>query len=163
MSLPTTIFAIQDRSGTVAQLSTGGSENPVEVQDTGVYNGLSWNGTALALDFTVCQVNDPYNFCISTVTPTGAPGNVMQSGWPHTGTIDWLSGANVGESPSTEVVCDKFGERLLHRRVLFPILSVARLRFPGVAPRQYRGAPSSRRPTISISGIGLRASSSCSS
>ena len=104
MSLPTTIFAIQDRSGTVAQVTTEGSENPVEVQDTGVYNGLSWNGTALALDFTVCQVNDPYNFCISTVTPTGAPGNVMQSGWPHTGTIDWLSGANVGESPSTEVV-----------------------------------------------------------
>ena len=98
------IFAIQDRSGTVAQLSTGGSENPVEVQDTGVYNGLSWNGTALALDFTVCQVNDPFNFCISTVTPTGVPGNVLQSGWPHKGTIDWLSGANVGESPATEVI-----------------------------------------------------------
>ena len=97
------IFAIQDRSGTVAALQTNGSENPVEVQDTGVYNGLSWNGTALALDFTVCQVNDQYNFCISTVTPTGAPGNVLQSGWPSTGTIEWITGANVGESPATAV------------------------------------------------------------
>jgi hypothetical protein len=98
------LFAVQDRSGTVAQLTTGGTENPVEVNDTGMYNGLNWNGTAVSLAFTVCQVNDPYNFCISTVTPTGAPGAVLQSGWPKTGTLDWLSGANVGESPATEVV-----------------------------------------------------------
>lgn len=98
------IFCLQDRSGTVAALQTGGSQNPVEINDIGVYKGLSWNGATVALDFTVCQINDPYNFCISTITPTGAPGNVMQSGWPQTGTIDWLSGANVGESPVTEVI-----------------------------------------------------------
>jgi len=97
------IFAVQDRSGTVAQLTTGGTQNPVEVNDTGTYIGFSWDGKELSLDFTVCQVNDPYNFCISTVTPTGAPGNVLQSAWPKTGTIDWLSSANVGASPATEV------------------------------------------------------------
>lgn len=97
-------FAIQDRSGTVAQLTTEGTANPVEVNDTGIYNGLSWNGSPVSFDFTVCQVNDPFNFCISTVTPTGAPGNVLQSGWPKTGTIEWLSGANVNASPATEVV-----------------------------------------------------------
>ncbi len=99
-----TIFALQDRSGTVAQLTTEGSNNPVEVNDTGLYTGLSWNGKIVSFDFTVCQVNDPFNFCISTITPTGAPGNVLQSGWPQAGTIDWLSGANVGQSPTTEVV-----------------------------------------------------------
>ena len=59
-----TIFALQDRSGTVAQLTTEGSANPVEVNDTGVYTGLNWNGKIVSFDFTVCQVNDEYNFCI---------------------------------------------------------------------------------------------------
>ena len=156
------IFAIQDRSGTVAALQTNGSENPVEVQDTGDSNGLSWNGTALALDFTVCQVNDPFNFCISTVTPTGAPGNVMQSGWPHTGTIDWLSGANVGESPSTEVVAtssaNAYSPPSSFSNTVSRAATLSRSR-PSTISRR----PLSRRPTISISGIGLRASSSCSS
>lgn len=97
------IFAVQDRSGTVVQLTTNGSNNPVEVNDTGAYTGNNWDGVSITLDFTVCQVNDQYNFCISTVTPSGAPGNVLQSGWPKTGTIDWLSGANTGESPAVEV------------------------------------------------------------
>ena len=98
------LFAVQDRSGTVAQLTTAaGAQNPVEVNDTGTYNGNSWDGKPRSLEFTVCQVNDPYNFCISTVTPDGAPGTVLQSGWPSSGTIDWLTGANVGASPPTEV------------------------------------------------------------
>lgn len=97
------IFAVQDRSGTVAQLTTDGSENPVEINDTGTYTGLSYDGKSVSLAFTVCQVNDPLNFCISSVTPTGAPGSFMQSNWPQTGTVDWLTGANIGGSPATSV------------------------------------------------------------
>jgi hypothetical protein len=100
----TYIFAVQDRTGTVAQLTTEGTENPVEVGDTGVYNGRDWNGQEQALDFTVGAVNDPYNFCITTMTPTGGPGNFLASAWPADGFITWLTGANISESPAETVV-----------------------------------------------------------
>jgi hypothetical protein len=98
------IFAVQDRTGTVAQLTTDGTVAPVEVNDTGVYTGLNWNGKSVSLDFTVVAVNDPYNFCISTILPSGAAGNVLQSGWPDKGTIQWVTGGNIAESPTETVI-----------------------------------------------------------
>ena len=98
------LFAVQDRSGTVAQLTTDGTVAPVEVNDTGVYTGLSWNGASISLDFTVTAVNDPYNFCISTILPSGAAGNVLNSAWPDKGTIQWVTGGNIAESPTETTV-----------------------------------------------------------
>ena len=98
------IFAVQDRSGTVAQLTTEGTVNPVEVNDTGVYTGLNWNGTEVSLDFTVSAVNDGFNFCISIVLPSGAAGDVLNSSWPEKGTVQWVTGGNVDASPLETVV-----------------------------------------------------------
>lgn len=102
--MSTTIFSVQDRSGTAAQLTTDGTSNPVEVGDTGVYNGLNWEGNEVALNFTVGAVLDANNFCITTITPTGAPGDFLQSAWPKDGYVTWLTGANTVESPSETVI-----------------------------------------------------------
>ena len=98
------IFAVQDRTGTVAQLTTGspGPENPVAVFDTGEYTGWDWEGDPKTFEFTVTAVNDSENFCISTLTATGAPGNVLASGWPKSGYVTWLSGANALSSPADD-------------------------------------------------------------
>jgi hypothetical protein len=98
------IFAVQDRSGTVAQLTTDDTVSPVEVNDIGVYTGLSWNGTLVSRDFTVVAVNDDYNFCISTVLPSGAAGNILNSAWPEKGTIQWVTGGNIAASPTETIV-----------------------------------------------------------
>lgn len=98
------IFAVQDRSGTVAQLTTDGTVAPVEINDTGVYTGLSWNGESVSRDFTVAAVNDDYNFCISTVLPSGAAGDVLNSAWPEKGTVQWVTGGNIATSPTETVV-----------------------------------------------------------
>ena len=53
------IFTVQDRTGTVAQLSpsASGPESPVEVGDMGVYVGVqSWSGRTVSLPFTVNQL-----------------------------------------------------------------------------------------------------------
>src|ERR1035437_10240747 len=102
------IFTVQDRTGTVAQLSpvsSPGSENPVEVGDTGIYVGSqSWSGRTVSLPFTVNQLveNSPnYDFGITTAQPpillTGegsGPGSVLSSAWPDSGVVTWTSGAN---------------------------------------------------------------------
>jgi hypothetical protein len=98
------IFAVQDRTGTVAQLTIENPNSQIAPGDTGVYNGLDFNGQEVALDFTVGAVNDPNNFCITTMLPSGAPGAFIQSQWPKEGFITWLTGENVNDSPNETVV-----------------------------------------------------------
>jgi len=104
------LFCVQDRTGTVAQLSpvsSPGPENPVEIGDTGTYSGVqSWSGRTVSLAFTVNQLveNSPNgDFGITTAKPpillTGegsGPGSVLNSSWPDSGVITWTSGANEG-------------------------------------------------------------------
>lgn len=104
------IFAVQDRTGTVAQfspVSSPGPENPVEVGDTGTYSGTqSWSGKPVSIAFTVNQLvenNLNNDFCVTTaagpilVNGEGSgPGTTALSGWPESGTITWSSGANEG-------------------------------------------------------------------
>lgn len=99
------IFAVQDRTGTVAQLTLDTHPpDVVEIGDTGVYTGVQpWTGTAVSFAFAVAAVNDPTNIVISTQNGDH-PGNVMQSGWPPDGVILWLTGANVDASPLTAVI-----------------------------------------------------------
>jgi len=99
------IFSIQDRTGTVAQLSINASPgSPVEVNDTGIYSGVQpWSGQNVSFAFTVSQVLDDNDFSITTALPGGAgPGLVLQSGWPPTGSIKWLTGANAVPSPGDD-------------------------------------------------------------
>lgn len=100
----TPIFAVQDRTGTVAQLTTDGTSGHVTPGDTGVYNGNDWNGRPVHLDFTVGAVNDADNFCVTTMTPAGGPGNFISAQWPEQGFITWLTGENTIESPDETVV-----------------------------------------------------------
>ena len=102
------IFTVQDRTGTVAQLSpvsSPGSENPIEVGDTGVYVGVqSWSGRTAALPFTVNQlVENSGNGDFGITTAVGpirldgegsGPGAFLNSAWPESGTVTWTSGAN---------------------------------------------------------------------
>jgi hypothetical protein len=102
-----TIFSVQDRTGTVAQLTINASPGmPVDVGDTGIYTGTQpWSGNTVSFPFSVCQVNDAENFSITTALPDNAgPGNVLQSGWPPTGTIKWLTGDNAVPSPGDDSV-----------------------------------------------------------
>lgn len=97
------IFVVQDRTGTVAQLSLAEAPiHPIAINDTGVYVGIQpWNGQAVSLAFTVGQVFDSTDFGITTALPFGAgPGAVLQSGWPPTGDIEWLTGSNAKLSPT---------------------------------------------------------------
>ena len=104
MTVSNQVFAVQDRTGTVTQLTTSEpTPSDINVGDTGNYAGVQpWNGNEVSLAFTVCQVNDNNNiFCITTALPNNAgPGEVMQSGWPPTGTVTWLTGDNA-TSPNT--------------------------------------------------------------
>ena len=104
------IFTVQDRTGSVVQLtpvSSPGSENPVEVGDTGIYSGLqSWSGTTVSQPFTVNQLvenNENGDFGITTaVGPINllgegsGPGTTLKSAWPDQGTVTWTGGANEG-------------------------------------------------------------------
>jgi len=104
------IFCVQDRTGTVAQISPESvPTHPVAVGDTGIYHGVqAWSGNAVALAFTVGQLveNSPNgDFGITTALPNGAgPGNVLLSGWPQSGEIEWLTGANALPSPVDDMV-----------------------------------------------------------
>lgn len=104
----TEIFCVQDRTGTAAQLTL---ETPptetVDVGDTGVYTGRDWQGTTVEYNFTVGAVNDDLNICITTMTPTGGPGDITKSNWPKTGTITWLTGDNSASSPDSTIVLKK--------------------------------------------------------
>src|SRR5665647_445834 len=89
------IFTVQDRTGTVAQLSpvsSPGPENPVEVGDMGVYAGVqSWSGRAVSLPFTVNQlVENSGNGDFGITTAVGpirldgegsGPGSILNSAW----------------------------------------------------------------------------------
>ncbi len=103
------IFCVQDRTGTAAQLVLQAAPTmTVEVGDTGIYAGKDFKGVDVALDFTVGQVNDQENICITTMTPSGGPGDVTKSSWPKKGTITWLTGENAASSPDSTVVLKKY-------------------------------------------------------
>lgn len=105
----TEIFCVQDRTGTAAQLTIESEmTDPIEVGDTGVYTGRDWRGTEISLDFTVGAVNDPLNFCITTMTPTGGPGDVTKSNWTKNGVITWLTGDNSATPPDSTIVLKRF-------------------------------------------------------
>lgn len=97
MTTPT-IFAVQDETGTVAQLTILSSPlpaHPVAVGDTGIYAGFPDDGTSLSqvptfqsLPFVVTQIVSANQFAISTTN-----GNMAD--WPAGGTITWQTGANV--------------------------------------------------------------------
>lgn len=101
------IFCVQDRTGTAAQLTID-EDTPmlqsVLVGDTGAYTGRDWEGEIITLDFTVGAVNGPLDFCITTMTPVGASGDVTKSNWPKVGAITWLTGDNADMSPGTNIV-----------------------------------------------------------
>src|ERR1035437_1224978 len=92
------VFAVQDETGTVAQLTILQSPlptNPIAVGDIGIYAGVPDDGTALAhasafnsLPFTVSQVlSNGYQFSVRTT-------NANMADWPAFGTITWQTGAN---------------------------------------------------------------------
>lgn len=98
------VFAVQDTSGTVVQLTTSspGAAHAVQIGDTGTYAGVDFDdinesvANPVSYTFAVTQVNDSEHFCISVLNPiTGKPvGNVMSSDWPTNGTVTWLTGGN---------------------------------------------------------------------
>lgn len=91
------VFSVQDETGTVAQLSLLASPLPafpVAVGDIGIYAGTPDDGTALfappifaELPFTVSQVLNASQFSIATT-------NANAADWPANGTITWQTGAN---------------------------------------------------------------------
>jgi hypothetical protein len=97
----TTIFSVQNETGTVAQLTIMPSPSPaqdVSVGDTGLYTGFPDDGTAsfatpafASLPFTVVQVLDDEHFSVSTI-------NASMADWPAFGQITWTTGANVEET-----------------------------------------------------------------
>lgn len=104
------LYTVQDRTGTVAQLSPVSSPGPdhaVQIGDTGTYAGtLSWSNTPVSLSFTVNQLveNSPNNdFGITTAAGPiqldgegSGPGTFPNSAWPTSGTVTWATGANAG-------------------------------------------------------------------
>lgn len=106
------MFTVQDRTGTVVQLSpvsSPGPANPVQVNDTGTYTGpQSWSGNTVTIPFTVNQLveNSPNgDFGVTTAAgpiqlngDASAPGSILTSSWPESGTITWTAGANEGDT-----------------------------------------------------------------
>lgn len=104
----TIVFCVQDRTGTVAQLTLeDATPQEIMVGDTGVYTGYDFNGEQQEMDFTINQVLDDLDFGITTQTADGAPGTMIQVGWPKKGTITWMTGENSSTSPNTTVVVDE--------------------------------------------------------
>lgn len=105
-------FAVQDRTGTVVQLSPVSSPGPefaVEVGDTGNYAGTqSWSGKPVSIAFTVnALVANSLNNDFTVTTAAGpimlngegsGPGTTPLAGWPESGTITWTAGANEGDT-----------------------------------------------------------------
>jgi hypothetical protein len=91
------VFAIQDETGTVAQLTLLASPaNPVAVGDTGIYAGVPDEGTDLfmtpvfnSLPFNVSGVLNSTQFSVETT-------NANMADWPANGMITWGTGANAG-------------------------------------------------------------------
>jgi hypothetical protein len=102
-----TVFAVQDETGTVTQLTILPSPlpiHPIEVGDFGIYAGYPDNGTSLtnapafqSLPFTVTAVAaNGYQFSIGTT-------NANMADWPANGEITWQTGAN---ATLTSIVTD---------------------------------------------------------
>ena len=97
----TTVFSVQDETGTVTQVTLMPSPSPsliISVGDTGVYAGYPDDGTDLtnapafnSLPFTVVQVLDNEHFSVSTNRAT-------MSDWPALGQITWATGMNATET-----------------------------------------------------------------
>jgi hypothetical protein len=92
------VFAVQDETGTVTQLTllqSPAPANPIAPGDTGIYAGLPDDGTALSqapsfqtLPFTVSAVaSNGYQFTVGTK-------NANMADWPAFGTITWITGLN---------------------------------------------------------------------
>jgi hypothetical protein len=92
------VFAVQDETGTVTQLTILPSPlpiNPISPGDTGIYAGYPDDGTALfaapafqSLPFTVLAVaSNGYQFAVGTK-------NANMADWPAFGLITWQTGAN---------------------------------------------------------------------
>jgi hypothetical protein len=153
----TEVFCVQDRTGTAAQLTIDvETTDPIEVGDTGAYTGRDYKGTSITLDFTVGAVNGPHDFCITTMTPTGGPGDVSKSNWPNSGTITWLTGGNslvrrirLLSSKSIKPTCTSI--RLFHRLPRF-----ARQHDRSIAarfdPAMHRSGQRLSRSAISLQG-----------
>jgi hypothetical protein len=93
------VFAVQDETGTVAQLTLLPSpppQSPIQIGDTGVYAGLPDDGTSLSqpptfqsLPFTVTDVAaNGLQFSVHTTN-----GNMAD--WPAGGVVTWSTGANL--------------------------------------------------------------------
>lgn len=91
----TTVFSVQDETGTVYQLTTLASPSfAVSINDVGSYTGQPDDGTdgtvppANVTDqFQVVQVLDAEHFSVRTLIQSGAD-------WPRSGVVSWLTGAN---------------------------------------------------------------------
>lgn len=104
----TSVFSVQNETGTVAQLTLLPSPSPVlagpiAVGDVGLYEGFFdsqdgfGNQAFQSLTFTVCQVLNDAQFSVT------AP-NANTSDWPAFGTITWQTGANaLAQSLVTEI------------------------------------------------------------
>src|SRR5580698_4566908 len=99
-----TVFAVQDETGTVTQVTILPSPSPslngpIEPGDTGVYAGFPDDGTSLtaaptfqSLPFTVGYVlENGFQFTVATT-------NANLADWPANGQITWLTGNNEGET-----------------------------------------------------------------
>ncbi len=97
----TTVFSVQNETGTVTQVTLMSSPSPsqiISVGDTGIYAGFPDDGTDLtnapafnSLPFTVVQVLDNEHFSVSTT-------NATMADWPANGQITWETGANATET-----------------------------------------------------------------
>src|ERR1035437_4549242 len=97
----TTVFSVQNETGTVTQVTLMPSPSPsqqISVGDTGLYAGFPDDGTDLthvpafiSLPFTVIQVLDNEHFSVTTVKSNMAD-------WPAFGQITWETGANATEN-----------------------------------------------------------------
>jgi hypothetical protein len=96
------VFAVQDETGTVTQLTLQQSPlpvHPIAVGDTGIYSGIPDDGTDLdlqptfqALPFTVTGVaTNGYQFAVHTT-------NANMADWPANGQVLWTTGNNTGDT-----------------------------------------------------------------
>lgn len=97
-----TVFAVQDETGTVAQLTLQASplpDFPIAVGDVGLYAGTPDDGTNsfavpsfVSLAFVVSAVRENgYQFAVQT-------NNSNMADWPPNGTITWQTGGNATDT-----------------------------------------------------------------